>query len=242
MAAIEEEGAVWNYDPFENMWYKVGPVDKSQPYPQGRSYHCAASDGQTCFYIHAGCTAEGRLSDLWKFDLFSRSWLQLQDAPAPARGGASIATRSGKLFRMHGFDGNTEQGGRLDIFDIDENSWSTETYPADGKNGPLPRSVCALLPVTIRDQEKLVTLFGERDPSSQGHAGAGNMLEDVWIYDIADKEWTKLETHGKDGVPEARGWFAADVIRPQDGEQSILVQGGLNENNERLGDAWILSF
>jgi hypothetical protein len=30
-----------------------------------------------------------------------------------------------------------------------------------------------------------VTIFGERNPSSLGHAGAGKMFGDVWAYDIA---------------------------------------------------------
>jgi hypothetical protein len=143
---------------------------------------------------------------------------------------------------MHGFDGKAEQGGSIDIFDLAKVSWSTETYPADNETGPAARSVCALFVITIQGREKLVTLFGERDPSSLGHAGAGKMLGDVWIYDIADKKWTMLTPGGSDEVPEPRGWFAADVVRGKDGKQSIIVHGGLGENNERLGDVWLLRF
>lgn len=242
MAPLEEEGAVWNFDPAESKWYNLAPVNKSLPAPKARSYHCAATDGHACFYLHAGCDATGRLSDLWKFDLFTRSWLQLPDAPGPARGGASLACGSSKLYRMHGFDGKTEQGGSLDIFEFEKNAWSTETYLADGVHGPAPRSVCTLLTLTVQGREKLVTFFGERDPSSLGHAGAGKMLGDVWIYDIADKAWTKLNAAGEDGVPEPRGWFGADVLRGQGGNESIIIHGGLGENNERLGDVWLLSF
>jgi hypothetical protein len=241
MAPIEEEGAVWNYDPAEATWYKIDPIDKSQPYPQPRSYHSSCSDGQSIVFIHAGCPAKGRLSDLWKFDLFNRSWLQLPDAPGPARGGASLACKSGKLYRMGGFDGNTEQGGSLDIFDIDDNYWSTETFPADGTTGPEARSVFSLLPLTTKGKEYLVALFGERDPSSLGHAGAGKMLGDVWVYDIALKRWAKLDASGNDSVPQPRGWFDADVVRGQDGTESIVIHGGLGENNERLGDVWLLT-
>jgi hypothetical protein len=173
MAPIDEKGSVWNYDPASGEWSQIKPNDVSQPYPEARSYHCAASDGEGGLFIHAGCPDKGRLQDLWRFDVFSRSWLQLPDAPPPQRGGTSLAYSGGKLYRMNGFDGEKEQGGSIDIFDIEDNSWSTETWPTDGNSGPEPRSVAALLPIKLRAKDKLLTLFGERDPSSQGHAGAG---------------------------------------------------------------------
>lgn len=242
MAPIEEKGSVWNYDPAQAVWFCIEPADTSWPCPQARSYHCAASDGNRSFFIHAGCPEKGRLSDLWKFDVFSRSWLQLADAPGPQRGGASLAYSGSKLYRMNGFDGTKEQGGSIDIYDIEKDSWSTQTFSADGNAGPEARSVCALVPINLQGKGKLVTLFGERDPSSLGHAGAGKMLDDVWVYDIAENWWTKLNTTGKNGLPEPRGWFDADVVLGKDGKQSVVVHGGLGESNERLNDVWLLSF
>lgn len=242
MAPIEENGIVWSYDPYNVSWSKLEPADNSKSYPPARSYHCAASDGQSSFFIHAGCPAKGRLSDLWRFDIASRSWAQLPDAPPPQRGGTSIAYSGGKLYRMNGFDGTKEQGGSIDIFDIAANTWSTETYTADGNAGPEARSVCALLPVKLQGKDKLITLFGERDPSSLGHAGAGKLLSDVWVYDIVENWWTKLNTAGSEGVPDPRGWFDADVVNQQDGKDNVVVHGGLGENNERLTDIWLLKF
>ncbi|KAF2450701.1 kelch repeat protein-like protein [Karstenula rhodostoma CBS 690.94] len=242
MAAIEEHGAVWSFDPASASWTRLAPADASKPYPPGRSYHCATSDGHRTLFIHAGCPASGRLSDLWKFDVQTRIWTQAADAPAPQRGGASVAYSGGKVYRMNGFDGTTEQGGRVDVYDVASDAWSTETFQADGHNGPGARSVCALLPVRIAQKEKLLTLFGERDPSSLGHAGAGKMLGDVWVYDIMENWWTRLEPAGSDGVPDPRGWFDGDVVRAEEGNDSVVVHGGLGENNERLKDVWVLSF
>lgn len=242
MAPVEENGAVWAYHPTQASWSELKPADSSKPYPPARSYHCATSDGKNTFFIHAGCPAKGRLSDLWKFDVSGQTWTQAPDAPAPHRGGTSIAYSGGKLYRMNGFDGTTEQGGSIDIFDIAANSWSTETFNADGNDGPEPRSVCALLPIRLAQKDKLLTVFGERDPSSQGHAGAGKMLSDVWIYDIVENWWTKLEPKGGEGVPDPRGWFDADVLKAEKGNDSVLIHGGLGENNERLSDVWLLSF
>lgn len=241
MAPVEEAGAVWSFDPASPEWTYIKPADSSKLYPPARSYHASCSDGSS-FYLHAGCPKKGRLSDLWKFDVSDRSWTQLPDAPGPQRGGASIAHSKGKLYRMNGFDGTTEQGGSVDIFDLATHSWSSQMFKADGNDGPEARSVCVLLPVRLAGKDKLLTLFGEHDPSSLGHAGAGKMLSDVWIYDIIENWWTELSPNGADGVPDPRGWFDADVIKKESGNESIVIHGGLGENNERLTDVWTLSF
>lgn len=44
-------------------------------------------------------------------------------------------------YGKNGSDGKTEQGGRLDVFDIATNSWGSHTFEAGGKAGPGARSV-----------------------------------------------------------------------------------------------------
>jgi hypothetical protein len=238
MAPIEENGAVWKLDSSSNNWELLAPADPSAPYPPARSYHCSTSNNKDKIFIHAGCPESGRLSDLWSFDTSTRTWLQLSSAPGPPRGGTSIAFYNGSLYRMNGFDGKSEQGGTLEIYDTESANWSTKTFVADGVSGPGPRSVSALLLVTISNKPQLVTLFGECDPSSLGHQGAGKMLDDVWAYDIDSGIWSEI-CAGMDGTihkPAARGWFAADVV----GQSIIVVVGGLGERNERFDDAWAL--
>ncbi|KAF4996934.1 hypothetical protein FDECE_12257 [Fusarium decemcellulare] len=240
MKPVEENGAIWQYDVSNAQWGLIEPADSSSPFPSGRSYHCIASDGSNSIYVHSGCPEAGRLSDLWKFDLTNKTWTELAPAPGPARGGASIAFSNGKLYRVNGFDGKTEQGGSLDVFDIAAGSWSTISYKPDSINGPEPRSVSTLLPVTVQGKVYLVTMFGERDPSSLGHAGAGKMLSDAWAFDVQEGVWQKVETESE--VPSARGWFDADVAKDEVGNDIIVVHGGLGEDNQRLGDVWKLVF
>lgn len=242
MTPVDEAGAVWCFHAAISSWSCIKPADSSKPYPPARSYHCSTSDGKNSVFIHAGCPEKGRLSDLWRFDVNERAWTELAGAPPPERGGTSIAYSNGKLYRMNGFDGTTEQGGSVDTFDIANNSWSTKTFKAGGRGGPSPRSVCTLLPVRLAQKDKLLTLFGEHDPSAEGHAGAGKMLSDVWIYDISEEWWTQLHPTGSDGVPEPRGWFDADVVKSSSGNDSVVIHGGLAEKNERLTDVWLLSF
>jgi hypothetical protein len=136
---------------------------------------------------------------------------------------------------MNGFDGKHEQGYALDVYSAATNEWSTTTWNID--TGPSPRSVSALLHVKIDGQDALITMFGERDPSSLGNQGAGKMLDDVWVYQLSAKRWKKVDVDGN--RPQARGWFAADVVRERN---QIIVQGGLAEDNARIGDVWTLAF
>ena len=243
MTPEEEHGSFWVFDPSNSNWAFLTPKTASDDFPEARSYHTLTDDGEDIIYLHAGCPESGRLSDLWSFRVSSRSWTQLASAPDPPRGGTSIAFSDGLLYRMNGFDGKTEQGGSLDVYSRDTNAWTTHTFSADGKSGPGPRSVGALIALRIGGRPSLLTLFGERDPSALGHQGAGKMLGDVWSFDVESKVWNEIQVRGdKDGslergVPAARGWFAAESVG-----NDVVVQGGLGESNERLDDAWLLKF
>lgn len=239
MSAIEENGALWVFDPIVSTWSLLSPASDTSPQPRARSYHCLASNGIDQIYLHAGCPETGRLSDLWSYDINARSWTKLANAPAPPRGGTSIAFSGGLLYRINGFDGEVERGGSLDIYNPAMDSWEPKPFAPDGITGPAPRSVSTLLAVQIGGNAMLVTLFGEHDPSSRGHQGAGKMLGDIWAYDIQSGTWNEVSIiNGESDRPLPRGWFGADVVA---GEK-IVVQGGLGETNERLDDLWLLSF
>lgn len=235
MAPIEENGVLNVLDTKTNEWSVVKPADGTTTYPPARSYHAMTSDNDGLIFIHAGCPEKGRLSDLWSFNVNSRQWTQYADAPGPARGGTSIAWLNGKLYRMNGFDGKNEQGFALDVYDPKVDSWSSKTW--DLQSGPPPRSVSTLLTVHVGRKDLLVTMFGECDPSSLGHQGAGRFLDDVWAYDVAEDKWSRVEAEGKKPIP--RGWFAADTVREKN---AVVMQGGLAEDNTRIGDVWLLAF
>jgi hypothetical protein len=129
----------------------------------------------------------------------------------------------------------------LDIYDVAKDEWSTREFVADGQGGPGARSVAALVPVVIEGQVHLVSLFGESDPSSLGHMGAGKMLADVWVYGVEEGRWRVVRTEEGEEAPRGRGWFGADVVRIE-GREALVVVGGLGEGNERLDDAWVLKF
>ena len=248
MTAVEENGSLWAFDCSPSMtssapeWTYISPRDANASYPAGRSYHALTNDGSNMIYLHSGCPAKGRLSDLWSFDISTRIWTELPPAPGPGRGGSSIAMSGGLLYRMNGFDGKTEQGGTLDVYQPTLRSWSLISFSPDGTDGPEPRSVGCLLPTEIQGRPSLITAFGEHDPSPLGHEGAGRMLDDIWVFDIKTSKWSQInKVDGPSERPAARGWFAADVLRAKSGSSNeIVIAGGLAEDNQRLSDMWIL--
>lgn len=241
MAPIDEKGQLWQFDADGAGWNTISSADDSRSVPDARSYHCMTSDGKSTLYLHAGCPTSGRLSDLWSFDVKASKWSQLASAPGAPRGGTSITFSDGKLYRMGGFDGKHELGGEIDIYDITSDTWNTHKFTPDGNEGPGCRSVGSLLAINVHGKPSLITAFGESDPSALGHAGAGNMLPDAWIWDIETERWSKIVIDAGAEVPQARGWYAADAVVIE-GKEGIIVQGGLAEDNQRLDDAWILSF
>jgi hypothetical protein len=244
--------------------------------------------GRGTFFVHAGCPASGRTNDLWGFDVMSRTWKEYPSAPGKPRGGTSIAISKQRIYRYGGFNGTGEEGGKLDVLELNlttfndiggtseisvsaRGGWETLDFTEEDMPHPGNRSVAGLQTLNIgRGGEYLVLFLGERDPSSQGHEGAGEFWGDVWTFqcppqgmtaaslDHAARQaigketgeglWTRIE------VADAEGLEGEDVRRLIPGERGwfasstmgdldvsgIVLWGGVNNLNERKDDGWIL--
>ena len=246
-------------------------------------------------FIHAGCTSDGgRTSDVWVFDISSRSWSPFPSAPDPPCGGTSLAIVHNRLYRFGGFDGKQEVGGQIDFLDLSidtfndkggqgemalspQGLWQTNTFrPAAAEknaSGPANRSVTGLVPVsTGQGRSYLLILCGEGQPSTDGHHAAGKFFNDVWSFqlkpegmtaaslkdatrqavkkDTGEAECAEVRYHDAEGklVQEghrrpmgARGWFACDGVGDTGGSGGVVVWGGVGDDNQRLGDGWLIS-
>lgn len=163
-----------------------------------------------------------------------------------------------------------DKGGRgeLSVFPK-TGKWESVPFLADGK-GPGNRSVAGLQPITTgQGRNYLLLLLGERDPSSKGHEGAGKFWGDMWSYQLGPEQktaasfkdtvrtlvgaknahgtWAEVEVveatsdDSEKVHPGERGWFATAQGQDLDAE-GVMLFGGINGKNERLGDGWILSF
>ncbi|KAI5988251.1 galactose oxidase [Pisolithus marmoratus] len=238
--------------------------DESEDAPALRSYHASAlAEGK--LYIHAGCPSKGRLATLHAYVLASNTWKQCADAPGEPRGGTSIALVSFPsiqeqvLIRFGGFAGYELPNvvpPPLDVYIPSSNTWLTLTPSPDPVHGyPASRSVCGLIPFfssssTAVDGNTNIPIallyYGEKAPSSLGHAGAGEFWDDVWAlvaspnpsFENIVTEWKKLDTVGPE-KPAPRGWFpSASYVTPE-GKTRIVLMGGLLSTNERSGEVWV---
>ena len=223
MTPLEERGAVHCFDPEQSTWTKLTPA--TSDYPSARSYHASTSLGDS-LVIHAGCPTKGRLNDTWSFDPLTRSWTRLPDAPGDPRGGTGITQLNGALWRYGGFNGETELGKTIDVLPAGAHEWTSHEIPT--KDGPGARSVAGLHALHGR----IVVAFGERDPSSSGHEGAGRFWTDVWSFDPGSGSWTCVSGSELSG----RGWFASDAHT-----NKMVGCGGLDEASQRISSGWVLS-
>ncbi|KAK9900796.1 kelch repeat protein [Cystobasidium minutum MCA 4210] len=248
MTALQEKGRLWRFSTKSSAWTAVDPASSNGDarFPEARSYHASTSAPELGkVFIHAGCPASGRTSDLWSFDIESRTWTKLPEAPEPPRGGPGLTYALGKLWRYGGFDGKNELGGQLDYIDVSGGDAATEWKSVKFSEGQYPgaRSVTGLQVVHVKDKPYLVAYLGERDTSNLGHAGAGVFWGDIWSLaltkqgEIEADKWVKCEIENAENMPE-RGWFASDLV----GKDKILVYGGLNARNERESDGILASF
>lgn len=248
-----------------------------------------AGMGYGTLFVHAGCSSSGRVNDFWAFDVASRTWKEFPDAPGKPRSGTSLAISKNRIFRFGGFNGESEEGGQIDYLELgldvfndkggnnDEvavtakGSWESLIFTEEDMKRPGNRSVTGMHTITSgMGREYLLVFLGERDPSSDGHAGAGKFWSDVWTFQLPpqgmtaasfkDATWQALgretgegkweevmvsDAEGQEGedihalVPGERGWFSSAVMGDVD-SGGIILWGGVNEKNERLGDGWVL--
>lgn len=172
------------------------------------------TDGYGTFFVHAGINASGdRTSDLWAFDVHSRTWTELPAAPGPSRSGTSICISKSRIFRFGGFDGQRELGGQVDFLNLEvemfddrvtrgevsvrarggwqsiyENAPEASSKDITFENNqiwPGPRSVSSLEAITIGGgTEYLVLTMGEATSSSESHTGIGKSHNDVWLFQV----------------------------------------------------------
>ncbi|KAJ7062220.1 kelch repeat protein [Mycena amicta] len=194
-------------------------------------------------------------------------WSSLPTSPEPARGGTVLApitipnSSTTVLVRYGGFAGY-ELGGQLDYFTPASGTWSSVRMPGEESTDghPASRSVHALVPVQppipVPSDGHIVAimLFGERGPAAAhlGHLGAGTFHRDAWALLCSPDAVSADNSHGfqfvelpqegdgTGGIPPARGWFGADWASDLGGGGGrIVVHGGLDDQNERLGDVWV---
>eukprot|EP00629_Pelagomonadales_sp_RCC1024_P006952 CAMPEP_0119288184 /NCGR_PEP_ID=MMETSP1329-20130426/36791_1 /TAXON_ID=114041 /ORGANISM="Genus nov. species nov., Strain RCC1024" /LENGTH=232 /DNA_ID=CAMNT_0007288965 /DNA_START=130 /DNA_END=825 /DNA_ORIENTATION=- len=122
--------------------------------------------------------------------LFTSAAMQASWSKAPAgpsaRSGACAASDGANCWLFGGYleDEHMARTVSNDLWRFEDDEWVCVAPAA--KNGPRPR-LCSTL---TKSGDHLV-LLGGWDPGSQGDGG--DILDDVWSYDINKGEWKKLD-------------------------------------------------
>ena len=224
--AIDEQlmDDLHKWDPQTATWSVVPTRGGSAPCP--RSYHSmVAPPASTCFYVFGGCSQQGRLADLHRFDTETGVWTQLHTGPMEGRGGTPVvATSTGHIYIVGGFAGR-------EMADVHAYSLQTNTWTRCEQ-----LEVACSVAVAGCVEGVLAVVGGELEPSARGHAGAGSFSNRAITLTELEGQ-VKMEGTGP-GPSPGRGWSAGDVWR---GNKMVVVGGltGDDANPVRLIDVWI---
>ncbi|KAL7128580.1 hypothetical protein ABFS83_13G004900 [Erythranthe nasuta] len=224
----KELNEFYSFDTLTDTWapLKTGPAH--------RSYHSMTADERRV-YVFGGCGNQGRLNDLWAYDVVDGDWIEF---PLPGeickpRGGPGLVSVGGKIWVVYGFSG--VELDDVHCFDPIEGVWAP--VETSGEK-PTPRSVFSCVGIG-----KFVFVFGgEIDPSDLGHLGAGRFVGDVYALDTETLVWKKWDDVASPDCdhPGPRGWCAFGGGR-REGKDGLIVYGGNSLSNDRLGDIFFFT-
>ena len=122
--------SVYEYDIDSNtltVLYAEAEGDKSKR-PIPRANCSAASDGADAIYLFGGNQSDNRLNDLWRFDLSSKHYSQVEDKEdlrPVVRSGHTVNFYDGKLYIFGGIHEVTWELDDLHIYDLKTHEWTT---------------------------------------------------------------------------------------------------------------------
>eukprot|EP00775_Hariotina_reticulata_P003513 gene3513-3783_t len=213
---------LWCFDPSSSSWTKMPACDAVGP--RGGPVLVAAPDDTKLFVMGGFNGAE--MADCHVFDISSSSWSCPTCCSAPQQQPTAGGSCSRPL-----------------VMPLARSVFGAAAHGCcqgrDHQPDPADESA------SCSHWCHIVTFGGEVSPSDKGHAGAGNFtaaaycLAPAHLCKIgADVDgWHELgvASQGSEG-PGPRGWFASTGVRGRD----LLVHGGLGQDNQRLGDMWLL--
>jgi len=230
---------LWKFDTNTFKWAEV-KTNGSPPAP--RSFHRMIYVNDRFLYVFGGCGEDGRLADLYKFDLETSTWHTLEPSPLRGRGGANILQlKHNKLAIVAGYAGEETNDGHTFLLDTEQ--WEEDSLEHKLK-GLRPRSVC----VAASSSMACLIFGGEVNPSERGHEGAGGFTNDIVLMDPETCEYLSsipIVNPLDKNWPQPRGWSDGSIIENTDAkgrkEAQLYIFGGLSgddSNPIRLNDLW----
>ena len=211
-------------------WQRV-EISPASPKPAARSYCAMASSGSKLF-VFGGTSGHARVNDLWSFDSVTNVWSLLHEGGSSAdvpsiRGGAALFASGKAVYLFCGFN----KAELADCWRFSDGQWTRLA------STPGARSVFAC---TALGPDAAVLFGGERQPSPDGHAGAGEFHSDVVVFDAVSEQFSHVAAGANATMVEPRGWMEMALVDSAASSFRVLLVGGLSQSNQRLQDAFIL--
>lgn len=191
-ALVDEKSCLWLFSPDRKSWDMLTPSNADVAPGPRQSPHLFANQAQVVLFGGTNSSGDGT-SDLWQFDVASRTWTQLPTAPVAA---SNAALMNGQLWLISGSDPLSSQLHHLDLSSSPtEMLWESFTFPTNPlAPGPRARREGALLPIsTGYGRNYLAYLFGVRNdhaetsishPEDTTYSHQVTQFSDTWILQI----------------------------------------------------------
>ncbi len=204
----------WVFNLEDRQWSKM-PISTSPP---KRYEHAMANVWGTDKILLHGGSGEiiGLYDDTWIYNASKNEWTE-KFIVAPSKQGHVLSPIYGthKVLLFGGKHGDVNRDSSY-LYNLDNNSWTW----LNSTNYPGYQAYSGMVPIYGTDK---VVLFG-------GGRGAVPM-DDLWVYDLSDNNWTQKNQTKK---PSSR--FAHSMVTIE-GTDQVLVYGGCGNGN--LNDSWI---
>jgi N-acetylneuraminic acid mutarotase len=196
---------------------EVGQWKTCSPIPEPVAAHCCFSYDSD-IYIFGGRRNDGTYTNrLWKYNIHEDKWVSIQDVPLQARVSSSACVSGDCVYIGLGYTGPLYQNkGYLRDF------WAF--YPATGKWKRL---------ADFPANNTVKNCFFATDSAIYAAYGFHRQFtQDVYRYDIATDQWTKLETAQPLSIPRAM-----DVVGTTWNNRHFLGTG-FNHGSLRFWAEW----
>lgn len=211
-ALINEDSSVWLFNPERKTWDVLTPASKGANTPGPRS-GAKLFEYDASLILYGGHDSTGdAASDIWQFDIASRTWTQLPTAPVAT---TNVALANGQLWLLSSKDNLSSQLHHLGISaPTEEMSWESFTFPINPLvPGPRARHDGAFLPLTTGwGRNYMIYLLGAKEEfdTSAGLKNEASKEEEA-ITQYSDT-WA-LQIPSSDLEAKA-AWSLKDAIKP----------------------------
>jgi len=200
------------------------------------------------FIIYGGAGDTQSNTDMYTFDIATKTWSELQNPPVPA-GSTPSPTLAMVGQRLYTFSAGqthymdlgkatfSDKGGQGELGVMPLGPWTALPVDVEGhESGPAERNGAALIPVTTgQGRNYLVLIGGDASSGLEGASTAAEPLQDIWVLQLKPEGMTAASF--KDATRMAIGtttrenrWSECKYYGPKD----VLVQEG--QTGRGIGD------